>query len=151
MISICYSNILTSKCDILVNPVNCFGVMGAGLAKQFARQYPEYEQVYKELCNKRSLKMGEINIYHGLELPCIGICSLPTKYHWRDKSRLEPITKSCKKLREYLDEKGYSCAIPALGCGLGGLDFAVVKDMIYTVFNECKSFIEFYAPGDFAV
>lgn len=28
-------DIFTSKCNVLINPVNCVGVMGAGLALQF--------------------------------------------------------------------------------------------------------------------
>ena len=34
-------DILRSDTDIIVQQVNCQGVMGAGLAKQIASQYPE--------------------------------------------------------------------------------------------------------------
>lgn len=34
-------DILQSDADIIVQQVNCRGVMGAGLAKQIASQYPE--------------------------------------------------------------------------------------------------------------
>lgn len=33
-------NIFDSECDIITNPVNCIGIMGAGLAKQFAIRFP---------------------------------------------------------------------------------------------------------------
>ena len=33
-------NIFDSGADVLVCPVNCVGVMGAGLAKQFAKRMP---------------------------------------------------------------------------------------------------------------
>lgn len=141
-------NIFESSCDVLVNPVNCVGVMGAGLAKQFAIKFPEYEHVYRRVCANRYLHLGEIDIYTGEEISCIAICSLPTKNHWKDKSKIVPITSSCKRLRSYLNEYGYSCAIPALGCGLGELEFAIVKDMLYTVFDGCESLIEIYAPLD---
>lgn len=142
-------DIFISKCNILVNPVNCIGVMGAGLSKQFMQRYPLYARSYKNVCANNKLQLGNIDIYTGAELCCIGICSLPTKFHWKDTSKLIPITNSCKKLRLYLDDTGYSCAIPAIGCGLGGLDFALVKDMVYTVFDGCKSYIDFLAPREF--
>lgn len=43
-------NIFNSKCDCLVNPVNCIGVMGKGLAKQFKDRYPAAYYLYLDLC-----------------------------------------------------------------------------------------------------
>ena len=34
-------NIFDSKCDALVCPVNCMGVMGRGLALEFKKRYPK--------------------------------------------------------------------------------------------------------------
>jgi O-acetyl-ADP-ribose deacetylase (regulator of RNase III) len=43
-------DIFTSNAEILVNPVNCKGVMGAGLAKQFRERFPENYLEYKNYC-----------------------------------------------------------------------------------------------------
>lgn len=40
-------NLLDSNCDILINTVNCVGVMGAGIAKQFKDKYPRMFKQYK--------------------------------------------------------------------------------------------------------
>lgn len=45
--SILYGDILNSTSSILVNPVNCKGVMGAGLAKQFKQKYPKMYLRYR--------------------------------------------------------------------------------------------------------
>ena len=34
-------NMFDSKAQVLADPVNCVGVMGAGLAKQFKARYPD--------------------------------------------------------------------------------------------------------------
>ena len=34
-------NLFDSECQALVNTVNCIGVMGAGIAKQYKQRYPE--------------------------------------------------------------------------------------------------------------
>jgi hypothetical protein len=34
-------DIFTSSAQVIVNPVNCRGVMGAGLARAFKQRYPE--------------------------------------------------------------------------------------------------------------
>ena len=52
MIKYVKGNILESDAEALVNPVNCVGVMGAGLAKQFKAKYPEMFDKYKELCKQ---------------------------------------------------------------------------------------------------
>lgn len=44
MITEKYDNILNSTETILVHQVNCMGVMGAGLALQIARKYPNIRQ-----------------------------------------------------------------------------------------------------------
>jgi O-acetyl-ADP-ribose deacetylase (regulator of RNase III) len=34
-------DLFNSKADALINPVNCVGVMGKGLAKEFRLRFPE--------------------------------------------------------------------------------------------------------------
>jgi O-acetyl-ADP-ribose deacetylase (regulator of RNase III) len=40
MIKVMQGNIFESGCEALVNPVNCVGVMGAGLALKFKKAFP---------------------------------------------------------------------------------------------------------------
>ena len=46
MITFIEGDIFTSKCQTLVNPVNCMGVMGNGLAKEFKKRFPVCEASY---------------------------------------------------------------------------------------------------------
>lgn len=36
------ADIFTTDCDIIVHQVNCYGVMGAGIAKQVKERYPDF-------------------------------------------------------------------------------------------------------------
>lgn len=49
--------------DALVNPVNCVGVMGAGLALQFRKRYPEMFQSYREACEASKMHVGRMWVY----------------------------------------------------------------------------------------
>src|SRR5260370_40961960 len=54
-----------------------------------------------------------------------------TKNHWRDNSDLEGIEKGVRWIRENYKKEGIkSLALPALGCGLGNLDWKDVWPII---------------------
>ncbi|WP_370956757.1 hypothetical protein AB3239_10910 [Bacillus subtilis] len=49
MIKIVKGNILDASEDIIVQQVNCKGVMGAGLAKAILNKYPNVKKEYQSL------------------------------------------------------------------------------------------------------
>ena len=44
-------NILTTTAPVIAHQVNCVGVMGAGLALQIKKRYPDVFKPYKDFCN----------------------------------------------------------------------------------------------------
>lgn len=125
-------DIFSAAVEALVNPVNCMGTMGAGLAKQFKKKFPGNFDNYKVLCARGFLMPGLVDIY------CTGyrdyhnfIINFPTKLHWKNPSQLVYIDKGLRSLWAVIHEYGLrSIALPELGCGLGGLDFKDVKPLI---------------------
>ena len=116
----------------LINPVNCVGIMGGGLAKQFAEKYPEIIPQYQVACGIRTLttECVHISLLSGRDLPWY-VISLATKYHWRNPSKIEWVDAGLKNLYKQLNEKNIpSVGVPALGCGLGGLPWDDVKKLI---------------------
>lgn len=119
---------------VIVNPVNCVGVMGSGLALQFKNKYPDYFIDYKNKCDE-GFGIGELHYYN---IPRT-ICSFPTKVHWKDKSKLEYIEIGLIRLKEDIISHGGingGIAIPKLGCGLGGLDWRDVKSLIVDILGD---------------
>jgi O-acetyl-ADP-ribose deacetylase (regulator of RNase III) len=65
------------------------------------------------------------------------IINLPNKNHWREPSRIADIESGLQSLVAAVERyKIKSIAMPALGCGLGGLDYAEVKPLIETAFVD---------------
>ncbi len=129
MIEYTRGDLLKSDAEALVNPVNCVGVMGAGLAAQFRRAYPKNFRAYQGACLLGSVHPGALFIFEGP--PCI--INFPTKRHWREPSRFEDIEAGLITLDETIrTRKLKSVAVPALGCGLGGLSWPQVKALIET-------------------
>jgi hypothetical protein len=65
----------------------------------------------------------------------------PTKNHWRDKADLPGIEKGLQWLQSNYQKEGIkSLAMPALGCGLGKLDWKEVGPLL------CKYLVNFNIP-----
>lgn len=141
-------NIFESSAEALVNPVNCVGVMGKGLALQFRQAYPENFQAYAQVCARGEVRPGRVLVYEtGLVQPR-WIINFPTKRHWRDRSRLEDIEAGLVDLVRVVRELGIrSIAVPPLGCGLGGLDWGEVRPRIEAALGSLEGVeVQIYGP-----
>ncbi|MFK4087257.1 macro domain-containing protein [Kribbella sp. NPDC020789] len=127
------SDLFDSSAEILVNPVNTHGVMGAGLARQFKQRYPSMFAAYRDRCRLGLVRVGDIDVHvvEGGSSPRVIVANFPTKQHWRDPSRLQWIESGLVALHRVIVESGaVSVAVPPLGCGLGGLDWGDVSSRI---------------------
>jgi len=131
------ADIFHTDAEALVNPVNCVGVMGKGLAAEFKKRFPGNFASYKKACDQKKLKPGIVQVCETMVFHPSYIINFPTKRHWRDKSRLEDIEIGLQSLVHAVHHhKIRSVAVPRLGCGLGGLDWADVKPLIKKAFAE---------------
>lgn len=129
------SDMFASGAGVLVNTVNTVGVMGAGVALQFKKRWPEMFEEYRRRCGAGLVRTGEMDV-HVVDDPSgsglgIAVANFPTKQHWRDPSRLEWVEQGLVRLPDVVrDRRAAAIAIPPLGCGLGGLDWRVVSQLI---------------------
>ena len=131
-------DILKAEVDALVNTVNCVGVMGRGIALQFKKKFPENFKAYKKVCDAKQLRPGMMHVCEvdPLYQPRY-VINFPTKDHWRANSKIEDIQSGLVTLVDEVKSRGIkSIAIPPLGCGLGGLDWNVVKSLIVDAFSD---------------
>ncbi|GIF77341.1 type II toxin-antitoxin system antitoxin DNA ADP-ribosyl glycohydrolase DarG [Asanoa siamensis] len=125
-------NLLTADVEALVNTVNTVGVMGKGIALQFKRAFPANYRAYRAACARGDVQLGHVWPF---DTGVLGhrryILNFPTKQHWRSASRLEDIASGLASLVETVRRLEIrSVAIPALGCGNGGLAWSEVLPLI---------------------
>ena len=103
--------------------------MGKGLALQFKQKFPTNYKIYKEACKNKTIDIGKLLLVDESNLERKKfIINFPTKKHWRNPSKIEYIEEGLKDLVRIIEtQKVESMAIPALGCGLGGLEWANVR------------------------
>jgi O-acetyl-ADP-ribose deacetylase (regulator of RNase III) len=137
MVELRRGDILKAKADALVNTVNTVGVMGRGIALQFSKAFPEVFKAYEAACRRGDVQVGEVMSYdlNRFEQPHY-VINVPTKRHWRGKSRIEYVESGLAALVAEVRRLGLkSVAVPALGCGLGGLDWDEVRPRIERAFE----------------
>lgn len=134
MIEFRKGDIWQSGVQRIVIPVNCLGVMGAGLAKQADKRRPSDSKIYKQDC-RRYLRPRKI-------ITANQLIFVATKDDWRNPSKLEWIREGLVNINKLTMEcfTIKSVALPFIGCGCGGLRVDEVKPlMVELLQNEnCK-------------
>ncbi len=145
-----FVNLFETPTEALVNPVNTVGVMGKGLALQFRKAFPANYEAYVQACRRHEVVVGRMfvtEIEGRLTGPRL-IINFPTKEHWRNNSRLPDIASGLVDLRRVLiDREVQSIAVPALGCGLGGLNWTDVRPLIETALNDLPMQVWLFPPA----
>lgn len=138
MIAYTTGNLLESRAEMLVNTVNCVGVMGRGVALAFKHAYPANYEAYRRACKQGEVRPGRMFVFETglLENPKY-IVNFPTKRHWRGKSDLGDIESGLAALLDEVRAREIrSIAVPPLGAGLGGLPWPDVRAQIVAAFVE---------------
>ena len=132
MITYTHGNLLEARVEALVNTVNTVGVMGKGIALMFKERFARNFELYAAACKAEQVQTGRMFITETGELSGPKwVVNFPTKQHWRSPSKLEWVTEGLVDLRRFLlEHKVRSVAIPPLGAGNGGLDWALVREQI---------------------
>lgn len=145
MIEFVNGDLFQSGVEALVNPVNCVGVSGAGLALEFKRRFLGPNQLYCAACRDRKIVPGKVFVVHIATFVLRYIVYFPTKLHWKNPSDLSYISSGLDSLAFEIDNyKIQSIAIPKLGCGLGGLNWSDVKSLIVDKLNDLNVKIMVY-------
>ena len=139
-----HGNIFNTKCQTIVNTVNCVGVMGKGIALVHKLRYPKMYEEYKMHCENKLIKTGSLWLYTK-ERNAPWILSFPTKFHWKYPSKIEWIEQGLKKFVDTYENKGItSIAFPLLGTHNGGLETSQVKGLMDDYLRRCDIDIEIY-------
>lgn len=138
-------DLFKSQTQVLVNTVNCVGVMGKGVAQEFKKRYPAMFDDYVARCEANQMRIGEPYLYR--DASGAWILNFPTKRHWRSPSRVADIEAGLDFLAAHLAQWDiHSIALPPLGCGNGGLSWEEVGPLIYRKLAHLPVDVELYAP-----
>ncbi len=164
-ISLIDGDMFFSTLQTLTISVNLQGVMGKGLASRAKYQFPDvyvaYQDAYrskrvtetKPYLYKREGSLDEELADHGSELHTANAVKwfllFATKRKWRENSRLEDIEGGLDWVQRNFQKEGIkSLAMPALGCGLGGLDWKDVGPLMCKYLHGIGIDVAIYLPRE---
>jgi O-acetyl-ADP-ribose deacetylase (regulator of RNase III) len=154
-----------SRLQTLTVSVNTVGIMGKGIASRAKYQFPDVYVYYQDLCRLRKLKMGVPALYKReastdyqmADEPESMSCAngetwfllFPTKRHWREDADIDGIEKGLQWIVEnYWKEGIKSLALPALGCGLGNLDWKQIGPLMCKYLSLLDIPVFIYLPAE---
>lgn len=154
-----------SKAQTITVSVNTVGIMGKGLASRARYQFSDVYVYYEDLCRSRKLKMGRPQLYkressldyeladEPQTLPNGNVekwfLLFPTKRHWRERADIVGIEEGLKWFSDNYKKEGIkSLAVPALGCGLGKLDWRDVGPLMCRYLKTFDLFVVIYLPAE---
>lgn len=127
--------------DAIAHGCNCQGVMGAGVAGIVSKRWPIMYEEYRRLCEAGLLRPGDIHPYMTDE--GVLVFNLMTQ-DWPGKdARLTWIGQCIAKMyyRAWRSGEIDTIRIPAIGAGIGGLNFLDVVERIERTLEICEKVI----------
>lgn len=136
-------NMFDMDVDAIVNPCNVLGVAGAGLSAIFKKEYPDNHKEYCQACKDGALVRGVVHYTVNPERDYPIIFNFPSKPDYKVNSTLSDIYDAMMnfldKIEHCIQYYGLKAiCIPALGSGLGGLNFNAVLQILIAHFNTYK-------------
>ena len=123
----CKGDLFLSGCQTLAHGCNCVGLMGAGIAKEFKKRFPEMYNEYKIRCMSNTFVPGDYFLW---KKSTPWILNLATQYS-TNGANIDLINYSFQTIADYYKNEGItSIAMPLIGAGLGGLTWGNVNPIL---------------------
>ena len=117
---------LAKDFDVIVHGCNCHHTMGAGIARQIKRKYPQAFEADKTTVKGHPGKLGHISqavIDHSLT-----VVNAYAQFNLGPDLRLDALRACFRKIKQL--HSGKRIAYPRIGAGLAGGDWEVISKII---------------------
>ncbi|AWN04045.1 phosphatase [Rhodococcus phage Peregrin] len=112
-------DVFESGAPVIAHGCNTVGVMGAGIAKEIRKRYPEMHEMYVQKCDEQTFNPGDIYLH--MEDGQY-IANLATQKYPGRNAKIEYIVESVSRLVQWAERHQVShIAMPRIGAGIGGL------------------------------
>jgi O-acetyl-ADP-ribose deacetylase (regulator of RNase III) len=139
-------DLFTTSATAIGHGVNVDGLMGHGIAVQFKNRFPDMHEQYRTLCREGKLLPGETYIYRagswtrGRDLWVYNIASQDRPGR---TAKLEWLYTGIRTALRHADANSVgTLALPRIGAGIGGLEWAHARECLEHAAMDFKTDIE---------
>jgi len=132
-----YGNLFEAEdLDAIGHGVNCRGVMGAGIAREFALRWPTLKRGYVTMVEDELLYPGDCWAWN--QTPSYKmIYNLASQERPGPDAKLRWVAQSVAKMLQHAEDNGIQrIGLPQIGCGIGGLEWVEVRMILELLANE---------------
>ena len=134
------------KFDVIAHGANCFKTMGAGIALQIKKQFPDvYQKDYQDIRTPTQRWGDYTAITYSNGKKVLSVFNLYTQYSPGPDLDYTALELSLKKLAKNIKPNS-KIGLPQIGCGIGGGNWLKVKEIIQRVLSEHNVTIVIYDP-----
>lgn len=155
MLTYKHGDVLESGADVIAHQVNCFGVMGAGLARQIREKYPHVYEEYHKLCERNNHHIGMLGVAHWSKIDDSHWIANLFGQHGYGRGEVYTVMPALKVAlmrtvqgcEEWADaeQRKIRLALPyKLGCGLAGGNWEEIRRMIEEIAKNTDVEIEIW-------
>jgi O-acetyl-ADP-ribose deacetylase (regulator of RNase III) len=140
-------DIFTTHARAIGHGVNTHGMMGAGIAVQFSKRFPDMEEEYRKACKDGSLKGGGVMPWSIKPAfgPDLMIFNIASQEKPGANASYDFLVSGVKLATDICELAGQPVlALPRIGSGIGGLDEPVVESILEALARRTKVDIELW-------
>lgn len=128
MINYIKGDLLSVKEGVIVHGCNSMGVMGAGVAKQIKKKYPDCFEFYYNVCRNEKAKLGTCHVWIGSRGPTI-VNAITQDTVGRSERNVS--YDAIDDMMRNLSNMGFSVVnMPMIGAGLGGGNWEIIEKIL---------------------
>lgn len=146
-LTIRHGDLFTTDAPALGHGVNVDGLMGAGIAAQFAARFPAMLEAYRAQCRSGALRPGGMFAWVDLDSGR-WVYNLASQDRPGRRARLGWVESSARAALAHADTHGVPVvALPQIGCGIGGLIWEDVAGVLDHVQGDFDAKFEVWVYG----
>lgn len=136
--------------DVIIHGCNCFNTMGAGIALQIKRHFPQAYRKDQETRPGDKSKLGQYTCAEFVRTDgsTLTIINAYTQYKYggkKDHADYGSIETAFRTIKS--DFSGRRIGYPKIGAGLAGGDWPKIKEVISRALEDENHTVVHYAPG----
>lgn len=139
-------DLFTSEAGAIGHGVNCVGAMASGIAVEFRNRFPEMHKQYVEECHYGCYTTGTAFAHYLDRNDIPAVINIVSQFYPGPRARYDWAISGISSALFICEDNGIdTLAIPQIACGVGGLDWEVMKAKLEKSFSDRKTDLEVWS------